>query len=74
VIVEEDVSYTAAGLDPDSCAVIVLWEDLWAAEFVLALRTVGGSFLEGARVPAESEDSEPVARARRRGRTHILGA
>jgi hypothetical protein len=33
VISEEDISYTAAGLDPDSCAVIALWEDIWATEF-----------------------------------------
>ena len=53
VISEEDISYTAAGLDPGSCAVIILWEDIWAAEFAQALRTAGGSVLEGARVPRE---------------------
>jgi hypothetical protein len=53
VINPEDISYTAAGLDPDSCAVIVLWEDLWATEFAQAVRTAGGSVLEGARVPHE---------------------
>jgi hypothetical protein len=53
VISEEDISYTAAGLDPGSCAAIILWEDIWAAEFAQALRTAGGSVLEGARVPRE---------------------
>ena len=61
VISEEDISYTAAGLDPDSCAVIVLWEDLWAAEFAQALRTAGGSVLEGARVPRELIDAALAA-------------
>jgi hypothetical protein len=61
VISEEDISYTAAGLDPDSCAVIVLWEDLWAAEFAQALRTAGGSVLEGARVPRELVDAALAA-------------
>jgi hypothetical protein len=57
VISEEDISYTAAGLDPDSCAVIALWEDIWATEFAQALRTAGGSVLEGARVPRELVDA-----------------
>ncbi|MFY9865765.1 MAG: hypothetical protein WAK58_18280 [Trebonia sp.] len=61
VISAEDISYTAAGLDPDSCAVIVLWEDLWAAEFAQALRTAGGSVLEGARVPRELVDAALAA-------------
>jgi hypothetical protein len=61
VISAEDISYTADGLDPDSCAVIVLWEDLWAAEFAQALRTAGGSVLEGARVPRELIDAALAA-------------
>lgn len=40
---------------------IVLWEDLWAAEFAQALRTAGGSVLEGARVPRELVDAALAA-------------
>jgi Family of unknown function (DUF6325) len=61
VIGEEDMSYIAAGLEPDSCAVIALWEDIWATEFAQALRTAGGSVLEGARVPRELVDAALAA-------------
>ena len=61
MISEEDISYTAAGLDPDSCVVLVLWEDVWATEFAQALRAAGGSVLEGARVPRELIDAALAA-------------
>ena len=30
---------------------MIIWEDLWATEFVKAVRGAGGVVLEGARIP-----------------------
>jgi hypothetical protein len=48
-----DVEHAAAGLEPNSSAALLIWEDLWAAEFAEAVRSSGGVVLEGARIPFE---------------------
>ena len=48
---ESDVELAAGDLAPDSSAVLLVWEDLWAAEFAQALRNAGGVLLAGARIP-----------------------
>ena len=48
-----DVEHAAAGLEPNSSAALLIWEDLWAADFAEAVRSSGGVVLEGARIPFE---------------------
>jgi hypothetical protein len=51
LIGEEDIAYVATELEPDSSAALLIWEDLWAAPFVAALRDSGAVLLEGSRIP-----------------------
>jgi hypothetical protein len=53
VIGDQDIAHAAAGLEPNSSAALLVWEDLWAAPFVDALRGSGGVLLEGGRIPHE---------------------
>jgi Family of unknown function (DUF6325) len=50
---EEDVAYAAAGLDPNTSAALIVWEDTWATEFAEAVRNADGIVIEGARIPYE---------------------
>jgi uncharacterized membrane protein len=50
---DEDVEHAAEALDPNSSAVLLIWEDLWASPFAEALRNSGGVVLEGGRIPRE---------------------
>jgi len=47
----DDVEHTAEGLEANSSAALLVWEDVWAAPFVDAMRDSGGVLLEGARIP-----------------------
>jgi hypothetical protein len=51
LISEQDIEYAAAGLEPNSSAALLIWEDVWAAPFVGALRASGAVLIEGARIP-----------------------
>jgi len=51
LITGEDVAHAAAGLEPNSSAALLIWEDLWASEFASAVRDAGGVVVEGGRVP-----------------------
>ena len=51
IISDEDVAHVAAGLEPNSSAALLIWEDVWATEFAVAVRESGGVLLEGARIP-----------------------
>ena len=53
LISEDDIAYAAAGLEPNSSAAMLIWEDVWATEFVTAVRGAGGVLLEGGRIPPE---------------------
>jgi hypothetical protein len=48
---EEDVLLAAANLALNSTAVLLVWEDLWATPFALAVRNAGGQIIDGARLP-----------------------
>jgi hypothetical protein len=50
---EEDVAYAAAGLDPNTSAALIVWEDTWATEFAEAVWNANGVVLEGGRIPHE---------------------
>jgi hypothetical protein len=51
IISDEDVAHVAVGLEPNSSAALLIWEDVWATEFAVAVRNAGGVLLEGARIP-----------------------
>jgi hypothetical protein len=51
LISQEDIEHAAAGLEPNSSAGLLIWEDLWAEPFARAIRDSGGILLEGARIP-----------------------
>jgi hypothetical protein len=48
---EADLKEIGAGLEPNSSAAILVWEDVWATRFVKALREAGGVLLDIQRVP-----------------------
>ena len=50
-ISDEDIEYAAVELEPNSSAALLIWEDLWAAPFVEAMRNSGGVLIEGSRIP-----------------------
>jgi hypothetical protein len=53
VMSDEDLTIAAAGLDPESSALLIVWEDRWAAELAAAVRAAGGRILAGERIPHE---------------------
>lgn len=50
---DEDLLEIAEGLDPDSSAMLIVWEDLWASRFAAAVRDADGTVVTIDRVPRE---------------------
>jgi len=50
---EEDIELAAEGLEPNTSAALLVWEDAWAAPLATALREAGGVLLGGERIPHE---------------------
>jgi|SRR4051812_43163690 len=50
---DEDIEHAAEAIEPGSSAALLIWEDLWAADFAAALRSSDAVILEGGRVPYE---------------------
>jgi uncharacterized membrane protein len=50
---DPDIEYAAEALEPNSSAVLILWEDVWATELAEAVRNANGVVIEGARIPYE---------------------
>ena len=53
ILTEEDVAHAALSLEPNTSAVLIIWEDTWAGPFAEAVRNANGVILEGARIPRE---------------------
>src|ERR1700722_17060482 len=53
----EDLDHVAAGLPEGNSALIIVWEDAWARQFVEAVQESGGVVIESARVPRELVES-----------------
>jgi len=53
LIGEEDVSLAGDLLEPGDAAALLVWEDLWAAPFVSAVRGAGGILLAHDRIPVD---------------------
>ena len=69
LISEEDIEYAAAELEPNSSAALLIWEDLWAAPFVEAMRNSGGVLIEGSRIPHDLIEAAEGELRRRLTRT-----
>ena len=52
----EDLEMAAEALTPDSSALLMVWEDLWASDFQAAVIACGGEVITGERVPREIVD------------------
>lgn len=52
LIVEEDLEEAGALLEPGSSAVMIVWENTWAAPFATAVRASGGEVIDSGRIPA----------------------
>ncbi len=48
---DEDIEFAAAALAPNSAALLIIWEDLWAAPLANAVWESGGVLLAGSRIP-----------------------
>ena len=53
LISENDIAEIAAALDPNSSALVMVWEDLWATKFSDAVRNAGGIVVALERVPRD---------------------
>jgi hypothetical protein len=54
---EEDIELAAAALEPGHMAVVIVFENSWAARFVNAMRAAGGVVVANERIPAEVIDA-----------------
>ena len=50
---EDDVTAVAAAVEPGASAAVLVWENVWAAPFVEAVRGADGILLAGGRIPAD---------------------
>ena len=65
VLGRDDIEQAGAVVEPGSAAGIVIYENVWAAPFVGALRRAGGELVAAGRVPVEDlaaalDATEPV--------------
>jgi uncharacterized membrane protein len=51
VMSDRDIAEIAATVPLDSSALVIVWEDLWAAELGKAVRGAGGELVAGGRIP-----------------------
>jgi uncharacterized membrane protein len=53
LISDNDLKEIGAALDPNSSALVMVWEDLWATKLAEAVRNAGGVVVDIQRVPYE---------------------
>jgi len=53
LIGDDDVSTAGELLEPGDAAALLVWEDLWAAPFVSAVKQAGGVLLAHDRIPVD---------------------
>jgi hypothetical protein len=54
VLGEEDAAEAAAALENDTSAALLLYENVWAAPFAVAVRKAGGQLVASGRIPVQS--------------------
>jgi hypothetical protein len=50
---EEDAATAAEGIEPGTAAVMIVYENRWAAPFAAAVRRNGGVLVDNQRIPAQ---------------------
>lgn len=50
---DDDIAEAAAAMSPGTIAVLLVYENAWAAPFVAAARRAGGEMIASARIPAQ---------------------
>lgn len=53
VLSDEDAALAAQALEPETSAILLLWEDRWARPLAEAVRSAGGAIVGGQRIPPE---------------------
>lgn len=51
---EDDVAEAAEAMEADTSAVMMLYENTWAAPFAVAVRKAGGQLVASGRIPVQS--------------------
>lgn len=51
---EDDVAAAGAALGPDTRAVLLVFENRWAAPFASAVRRAGGTLVDSGRIPVQA--------------------
>ncbi|HSP36455.1 MAG TPA: DUF6325 family protein [Frankiaceae bacterium] len=54
VLSEQDVLDLAEAMDPGTSAVLLVWENVWAAPFGSAVRHAGGQLVASGRIPTQA--------------------
>ena len=54
LLAAEDVAHLAAAMEPGSTAGVLIWENLWAAQFASAARRSGGQLIANGRIPIQA--------------------
>jgi Family of unknown function (DUF6325) len=57
VLNDDDALIAADALEPETSAVLLVWEDRWARPFADAVRAAGGALIGGQRIPPEILES-----------------
>jgi uncharacterized membrane protein len=50
---DDDIAEAAAAMEPGTIAVLLVYENTWAAPFVAAVHAKGGQMIASARIPAQ---------------------
>jgi len=50
---DEDIAEAAEAMEPGTVAVLIVYENTWAAPFVAAVRAKGGQLIASARIPSQ---------------------
>lgn len=66
---EDDIAQIAAQLEPESTAMLVVFEELWDDKLRLAVRNSGGELVGSMRIPEEVVEAALQARAVGAGET-----
>ena len=53
ILGDDDVATAAEHLEPGSAAVMIVYENRWAAPFAAAVRRNGGVLMDNQRIPAQ---------------------
>jgi hypothetical protein len=54
VLSEQDVNDLAETIEPGNSAVVLVWENQWAAPFGSAVRHAGGQLVASGRIPTQA--------------------